>query len=131
MIVREESGAKDRIVRLKDGSLAISFNPNDEAPEYRLLRKGDSASGLVRAKSCSGWIHVPPENNHLWDELFTLDEDNVDYDLRFRMNDAVSGKGGSQSMTIVGVPANSGGADYTINNAGSSTSYTMSDPAIE
>lgn len=122
---------KDRVVRLKDGSIAVCFAPEDGDPKYRYVRMGDSESGLVRVQSCSGYIHVPPENAKEWENEFELNEDDVDYELRFRMHQYVVGKSPkSNAMEIVGIPANSGSDDYTINIIGSSTSYTANDPGL-
>ena len=119
--------SKDRIVRLKDGSLAVCLPSEDK---FRYIRIGDNSSGIVRGQSRSGWSHSPVENRNKWEDKFTLDESDVDYELRFRMGQYVMNEDGGIAMQIVGIPANSGSGDYTINRMGSSTSYTIHDPGF-
>jgi hypothetical protein len=151
---------KDRIVRLKDSSIVISFNPEDEKPKYRYVmnRDGKIGKNLVG----SGSAYVPGGDNELWNKEFELDENDVKRELRFRPGDYVkdpnpekeydkfTGTVGQfkpshgipkeeyeRCMRVVAIPANimSGCHDYTVNYIDSrgywDTSSTASDSNLE
>lgn len=77
---------------------------------------------------------IPPGNPEIWNTLFKLREKDVLYELRFQPCDYAKTLD-KRIVRICGIPANSGSADYTMNQIEEwgdwSASYTVNDPALE